>query len=502
LIRAAGRVEVELGEHDEALRNLARLPDDPGLFVWVAQRMYDQGFLHAALSMAERARSVDPLDEIAGYWAGRIREEIGVLGGEWQPGDRSPPRGVERTPGRIVHMVGRSLPHAQVGYTIRTQAIVRSQKQVGLDPQVITSIGFPPGALPSGGTHEVIDGIDHFRLLDGGPLPTGMRDKLDRAHAVARPLVEALQPSLLHAASDYLNALLALALGADLQIPVVYEVRGFWEESWLSRRDEAISKNSDQYLLRRDIETRCMHEADHVITLGDTMKRDMISRGIPEDKITVIPNAVDLDSFVPASRDDRLGEEVGLRKNDLVVGYISSLIAYEGIEYLIRATALLKPDFPNLRLLIVGEGPERIALETEAGELLPPNTAIFTGSVPHEFVASYYGLIDVFVVPRRPDRVSELVTPLKPYEAMAMELPVVVSSVSALREMIEPGVSGLTFEAGSAASLAEVLRPLLEEEHRRLELGRNAREWVAQERTWERNTSRYSELYRTLGVVP
>ena len=501
LLRAAARLHVELGDLQGAVEKLDRLGGaDPDLLVVMAQRLYDQGLLSGAQRLLARLDSSQ--DERVGFWRSRIDQELLVLRGDWEPPAAAERSRVQATPGRVLHIVGRALPEAQVGYTIRTLAMVQNQQRAGLDPHVVTSLGFPPGALPSPDRSvELIEGVPHHRLLDGQAVPGGLQEKLNRSYRLLYPLVRQLQPAVLQPASDYLNALLALALRRSTGIPVVYEVRGFWEESWLSRRQEAISGTSDQYGLRRSIETRCMTEADHVVTIAEVMRSDIVERGIPAEKVTVIPNAVDPDVFTPQDRDPQLARRLNLSSDHLVVGYISSLLSYEGIDYLIRAVAALAPAFPNVRLLLAGDGPERIALETLADELLAPGTAIFTGRVPHRDITSYYGLIDVFVVPRTSDKVCRLVTPLKPYEAMATGRPVIVSSVPALREMVRVGVTGLTFEPESVPSLARTLRQLLEDASRRAEMGRCAREWVCAERTWSRNAGRYLEVYRNLGVV-
>jgi glycosyltransferase involved in cell wall biosynthesis len=245
-----------------------------------------------------------------------------------------------------------------------------------------------------------------------------------------------------------------------------------------------------------------MKAADAVVTLSETMRAEIVSRGVPTDQVVVVPNAVDVERFVPRERDAALAASLGIAADDPVVGYVSSFNAYEGIRYLVEAVATLRAAGRQVRLLLVGDGPDEADIRATAKRLgLDDGTLVMPGRVAHDDVARYHALIDVFVVPRTEDRVSRLVTPLKPFEAMAMERAVVVSDVPALRELVEPGVTGLTFKAEDAAALAEVLAELLDDPTRRQELGRQARAWVLAERTWEANGRRYRELYERLGAA-
>jgi glycosyltransferase involved in cell wall biosynthesis len=215
-----------------------------------------------------------------------------------------------------------------------------------------------------------------------------------------------------------------------------------------------------------------------------------------------VPNAVDVTTFTPRPRDEALAASLGLDPGIPVIGYVSSLNPYEGIRYLLAAAAALRARGRALRVLIVGDGEDREALVTAGHELgLDDGTLVMPGRVPHEDVVGYYSLIDVFVVPRTAARVSQLVTPLKPFEAMAMERPVVISDLPALREIVEPGETGLTFRAEDADDLATVVEGLLDDPALRNRLGRQAREWVLTERTWAANGRRYRELYERLGAV-
>jgi glycosyltransferase involved in cell wall biosynthesis len=403
-------------------------------------------------------------------------------------------------PGRVLHIVTDALPSTSAGYTVRTQEIALAQRAAGLDPHVSTRIGFPvtSGAI-DGRPLVSVDGVPYHRLL-----PWIMPGRADAIAAAglrhAARLVGQLRPSVLHAASNYQNALIAIALRDAFGLPYVYEVRGFWEDTWLSRHASTANlAASDRYVRSRALETHCMTAADLVVTLGEAMRDEIIARGVPADRIVIAPNGVNAEFLAPLPSAAELRRSLGIRDGEFVVGLVSSLVAHEGIGTLLEAVKVLNDQGLPVRALVVGDGPERAALQRRAADL--GLDAVFPGRVPMSAVRSYHAVLDVFVVPRTPDRVCQLVTPLKPVEAMASGLPVVVSGVHALTEIVRDKVTGMQFPPLDAGALAEVLRELLENPALRRELGDNARAWVAQDRTWERDAERYRDAYARLGAV-
>jgi glycosyltransferase involved in cell wall biosynthesis len=406
------------------------------------------------------------------------------------------------TPGRVLHMVNDALPTTSAGYTIRTHEIVLAQRAAGLDPHVVTRCGFPvtQGTLDGRGL-VTLDGIPYHRLL-----PWRLPSRADQAAALglelAARLTEQLRPAVLHAASNYANAMIALALGERYGLPVVYEVRGFWEDTWLSRHPKGNDlASSELYRRNRDLETRCMQAADLVVTLGEAMREEIVTRGIPAEKVLIVPNAVSEDFLQPLPDADALRKELGIQPNEHVIGEVSSLVPHEGIGTLLEATRLLKDRGLPVRALIVGDGPERPALQRQAADLGLGEAAIFTGRVPAAKVREFHALLDVFVVPRTPDRVCQLVTPLKPVEAMASGLCVVTSEVRALAEIIKPDVTGALTIPQDPVALADSLELLVCSPDIRRKLGENAREWVARDRTWAHNAARYRDAYARLGAL-
>ncbi|MER7375805.1 glycosyltransferase family 4 protein [Streptomyces lanatus] len=404
-------------------------------------------------------------------------------------------------PGRVLHLVTNGLPFRHAGYTVRTQKLTEAQSAAGLDPHVVTRIGFPvTGGVLDARPTQLVGGVPQHRLLPPW-LPYGQAAALARNAELAARLVERLRPAVLHAASDHGNGRVALALRETFGLPVVYEVRGFLEETWLTQAPGR-GRDDETYRARRALETYCMREADLVVTLGEAMKAEIVGRGVAEERVLIAPNAVD-DDFLAAPPDGApVRARLGIAPDELVVGTVGTLTRLEGIDTLLHAGEELRRRGVPLRLLIVGDGPARPALERLAARLgLDDGTALFTGRVPHSQVRDFHAVLDVFAVPRTDERVCHLVTPLKPVEAMASGVPVAASDVAALRELVEPEVNGRLIKPESPYSWADELEILLYSRNRRAEWGAAARATVARDRTWKRVAATTREAYRALGSL-
>jgi glycosyltransferase involved in cell wall biosynthesis len=503
--RRLAAFSLAVDQPETAAAALSRLAgDDPARPVLTARLAWREGRLTDAIraldpARSRRARRLHTLLSAEqsllsdSMIMGRSRQIAPVLTHDHGTG---PP------PGRVLHLVNDALPSTSAGYTIRTHEIVLAQKAAGLDPHVVTRAGFPvtQGTL-DGRRLVTLDGIPYHRLL-----PWRLPRRADQAAALglnmAAELTGQLQPSVLHAASNYANARIALALGQRYRLPVVYEVRGFWEDTWLSRHPNAAElAHSELYRRNRELETKCMLAADLVVTLGEVMRDEIVARGVPAEKILVVPNAVSEEFLQPLPDAGSLRKELGIGPDEHVIGEVTSLVPHEGVGTLLEATRLLRDRGLAVRVLIVGDGPERAALQRQAVALGLGDAAIFTGRVPAAKVREFHALLDVFVVPRTPDRVCQLVTPLKPVEAMASGLCVVTSEVKALAEIIKPDVTGALTVPQDPVALADSLELLVCSPDIRRKLGDNAREWVARDRTWAHNAARYRDAYARLGAI-
>ncbi len=397
-------------------------------------------------------------------------------------------------PLRVAHLLKIALPHRQSGYSVRTRYNLAAQADAGIEPMAVTALDFPGGDVPD---VEDVHGIRHRHLRrDTTPSNERVDAYLD---AYATALVPALAdeaPDLLHVhsgARGYEAALVGRAAAEALGLPWVYEVRGFFEAIWSQDLDRA--EDAETYHRRRNTDTRCMLAADAVITLSESMRSDIVSRGVPADRVHVVPNGVDAAAFSPRPRRADLIEQYGLA-GTFVFGYVSNLDHYrEGQEYLVDAAMSLRARGIPAVALIVGDGTRRAEIEAHAAAVGAGDAVVFTGRVPHDEVLDHYALLDVFVVPRVDEQAARLVTPLKPFEAMAAGLPVLVSDLPALTEITGDGARGESFAAGDATALAEALTRLAEDPELRARLAEAGRAWVETERSWTANGHRYRAIY-------
>lgn len=400
---------------------------------------------------------------------------------------------------RILHILDHSLP-LHSGYTFRTLAILRQQRALGWHTMQLTSAK----QGPSDGAQQLVDGWHFYRTAPDARwwarLPVLRQAAVIIGLAVRlRQLAQRIKPDILHAHSPALNAIAALNAGRALGIPVVYEVRAFWEDA---AADHGSSRPGGlRYRLTRALESYALRRADAVTTICDGLRRELRARGVPAHKITVIPNAVDAGAFsVTASGDLWLAHKLGLHGH-LVLGFIGSFYAYEGLALLLRAMPRLLAAQPALRLLLAGGGPQEAALQALAAQLGIAHAVVFAGRVPHAQVAAYYQLVDICVYPRLPMRLTELVTPLKPLEAMAQGRLVVASDVGGHRELVEHGKTGMLFRAGDAEALAQAILALLLAPASWPALQRQARAFVETERSWGASVVRYAPVYARVAAA-
>lgn len=408
-------------------------------------------------------------------------------------------------PKRVAYFLHNSLPYSSGGYATRAQGVAKGLSNLGFEILCVSRPGFP---VDTAGDHigkelnseDIVDGIRYSRIFE--PSRKNMKGNAYML-AAADKIVEFLKKNKVEAvlaASNYLTAIPAAIAARKVGVPFFYEVRGFWEVTRVSREPEY--EMHPHYIEQVEKERLAADSADAVFTLTRPMKEELISRGVDEKKITVFPNSCDLSKFNPRERDLNLAEKLRIPENVPVIGYIGSFVQYEGLENLAQACAELVAKNIDFRLLLVGNenasGTDRGPITEEilrvASEEGLADKLIMPGRIPHDQVESFYSLIDIAPFPRKPQPVTEMVSPMKPLEALAMEKAVVVSSVRALTEMIVENETGLVFEKGNIKDLSEKLEILIKDEQLRYKLGKNGRSWVESERTWDRTSEKAKDV--------
>lgn len=491
--------EVWCAHREEVVLNLGRRRR-------LARELHQRGYLSRSIEVLHSLAAVTGKDDDLRLL--RIREsELAMMRGSVEL-TASPGEGFSAQTGRILHVVGKALPETQTGYTLRTHYLASAQVERGYDVHVMRQVGAV--TEPHGTDVLDLDGVGYH--LPQGPTRGSVpwQEWLQANVDALRQLVLDLRPSVLHCHSDFINQMVARPVARAFGIPLVYESRGFWEESWLSRIETTVGRALDAdyrrygmpeaYTLRQAREDQARAESDRVTTLADVMKEHIVARGLDDDRVCVAPNGVAPSEFPVVEVNCDLKSRLEIPAEAPVIGYITSVVEYEGIDTLVRAFARLRATGEDVWLLIVGDGPVRASLVELARDLGVGDRAVFTGRVPHEDVLEYYSVIDLFVVPRKNRTVCRLVTPLKPFEAFSTGRTVILSDVDALREIAQDSGAAELFEADNADSLAGLLHDLLADPDRRADLATRGAQWAREFRSWDAIAGRYDAPYTALGV--
>ena len=394
---------------------------------------------------------------------------------------------------KVLHVLHTSHPNIS-GYSIRSQNIVEHQSKIGINPIVITS---PRG--PNDSNEAWYNGIHYYRTRTPDSFNIIMHVPLVKevieTQALERSLSRILTSNsldLIHVYSPVLYALPALRMSERFSIPMIYEIRAFFEDSAVDRG--TCGEASIRYKSTRFLETYVVRKCEAVVAICSGICNEIVSRGINEQKIHLIPNGVDTAKFVPMGKDSNLLAKYSL-SGYIVMGFIGSFFRFEGLDYLIKAMHKLLKYRRDIKLIIVGGGDEETNLKTLTEESGLRESIIFTGRVPHEEVLRYYSIMDILVYPRIRTRQTELVTPLKPLEAMAMGKAVICSDVGGLMELVCDGRTGILFRAENIKDLIEKSLFLIDNEDYRKKIGAAARHEVVEKRDWSKIVMGYRRIY-------
>ena len=482
----------------------ARVPDTQG--VWARVVSFLSPDHNARRKKARRLFRAGGLSEpaalISGIPGGRRRRRILQLADIRRAGGIALPPRVKlhagAVPGRVLYLASSFLPDHRNGYTIRTLYLVHALRAAGLDVQLATRPGYPWDRrkinLSVKETVD-IDGLVCQRLRSAAGMSGPPLDYFEAAAASLSAHIAARGISIVHAASNHMSALPALIAARRMGCAFVYEVRGLWEFSEAAKKPGW--ENTELFALRHALEMQTAREADAVITLGAGLRDELVAGGVVPERIALVPNGADTNVFVPRPKDRDLASRLGIPDKRLMIGFAGSFEVYEGLEDLLAALAILVGRGRDVGLVGVGEGPVRRRLTAQAQAAGLRDRVILPGRVAHADMQAYYSLMDIAAYPRIPARVCDVVTPLKPLEAMAMRKPVVMSSVGGLKELAEDGVSALFFEKGGVGDLANKLESLIVDAALREKLGAGALKAV-ENRRWDNGARTISDIYTRL----
>lgn len=404
--------------------------------------------------------------------------------------------------GKAVYFLHFTLPYATNGYATRSHGLLRALKDLGANVAPYSRAGFPRDMagfkeidVPD---EDIIDGVAYRRVIGGNRVDDAELDYLLHSADAYEKIIRQEQASVVHAASNYTTGSPALFAARRARVPFIYEVRGFWELTRATRVENF--EQNPQFALMEKLEMSVAREADRVITLTSGMRDHLIAKGIGQERISVVPNAVDVAQFHALPHDRALAERLRLPDGVTIIGYVGSIVGYEGLDDLVDAAANLRDVGKDFRLLLVGDGAAMPALRDLVRNRDLGDLVIMPGRVPHDEVTAYYSLIDICPFPRKPLPLCEMVSPLKPFEAMAMGKAVLVSSVLALTDIVKHEFNGLVFHKGDVADLTRSLCRLIDDPELRQRLAKAGRAWVETERTWANSAAMMARIYQELAT--
>lgn len=490
MIAELDRDMVSLGMRDDAQR------------VYLARAAAKVGDLKLASAIAEDALSMGVESDRAQLIVDQARDRLDVLQHGWP----RRPRGVtpyEPRPRAVLSVLSQSLPWSAGGYATRSHGLITAVRDRGWDVEVVTRLGFPydrwdPTDEREVPAFDVVDGVTYHRALIPGQRSYPQTPIVDYVAQGAEQVIEAAsrhRAKLIHASSFYATGQAGAEAAAALNLPFVYEMRGLEDLMRTSAFAPYGRSVECEYLVEAEVEV--CRRADHVFVITEALLDEMVRRGVPRERMSVLPNGVHANEFQPIPRDEALAAELGF-SGKTVIGYLGGFPHYEGLRLLMKAVASLRERRDDFGVLMVGDGPLEKTLRQDAKKLDLKDTVVFTGRVPHDDVPRYLSLTDITPFPRLPLPVCELISPMKPFEAMATGKAVVVSDVAALTQIVTDGVTGLTFTKGSSEALADALERLLDDAELRARLGESAIEWVRTNADWSGIASEVDRVYDQL----
>lgn len=399
---------------------------------------------------------------------------------------------------KVLHVLNTSMPYLSNGYSTRSNYILEAQKSHGISLIALTRPGFPNDfkkKLNFSGEYfkENYKGIDYYRTLPNLFMRlTTFSEYVEKYANVIAEVARKEKISIIQGTSNYVNGYAALMAAKEIGVPFVYEVRGFWELTSVSKNEKF--KGSEEFRLAQEVETFICQNADKVVVISEGLKNELIRRGIDKKKIIIIPNGVNLEKFKVTEINKKF-KKLYKKDNVFIIGYIGSIVKYEGLERIIKSLKYLKSQgVRDIRFIVAGDGSYKEELELLSIQFGLKNEVKFLGKISHDEVSDLYSIFDLCIFPRIDSEVTRMVTPLKPLEAMAQEKIVLASNLDAMREIVKEGVNGLIFS--NDEELSNMIREIKESKKSYESLSKNSRRWVSENRNWKIISKQYLKVYK------
>ena len=391
----------------------------------------------------------------------------------------------------VVYLLHNAQPFDSGGYAMRAHGLLRGFQKAGWSVHPFARPGYPgdKGRGRYDVTQETVDGVTYNFLPDDAGIDD--RDQVAYVDRYARAVLSRVGDTpvgYVQAASFFQNAFAGRLIADKLGVPLVYEMRGM---DWLTRGSaDRRWMGSPQEQVARELEIKAARAADHVFAITQALKDWLIDQDVDADRISVLPNGCSPDQFSISERDAQIVDELELAPDTTVVGYVGSVVGYEGLPDLVEGVKLARElSGRDIRLLVVGDGLALPDLRLSVADANAGEWAMMTGRVPHADVARYYSVIDVVALPRRNQPVTRMISPLKPLEALAMGKPLITTDVAALREIVDASNGGVIVPNKAGHALAHAIIDVAEAKGSKsdADLRNDAearRHWAATERDW------------------
>jgi glycosyltransferase involved in cell wall biosynthesis len=390
---------------------------------------------------------------------------------------------VEKIPEKILYFVHSDLPYKTSGYTIRTQGVVNSLKNRGLDPEVVSRWGFPTDRNDFQADLEVkklyVDenGISHH--VDHSNMGMAELQNQEYIAEASQKLVEkckSIKPSVIISASDHVTGLIGLVASRKLKIPFFYEMRGIWAFTRATNNPDY--DGSFDYELRLRLEKQCALNADRVIVISEAMKRIVIKWGVKESKIRILHNGINMQKI-----SNYKYKQLGSQKT---LGYIGSIVPYEGLKTTIKSLKYIKDRNGSCpKFIIAGDGVEKHKLEEVVKYNDLEEEVNFLGVIPHDKIDSFYNSVDAIILPRLSTKVTDIVPPLKPLEGIERRKIIISSDINTHREIFDNINNSFQFKPDDIDSQSKEIIKYLKYDGKYETIIQDSLEYIVKNRNFE-----------------